>query len=127
MFILTLFIQRTTEVSEQYRELESRLAHLAAVTGALSKRNYVDPNLTQRLESIAESVMSYLLVLTRLTCDYRSFSRLTACIEAKQERSTVRRVLESKSDVKEVKELLLKITARIEAFLVSAMRSPGTY
>jgi len=71
--------------------------------------------------------MSYLSVLPRLTCDYRSFSRLTACIEAKRERSAVRRVPESKSDVKEVKELLLKITARIEAFLVSALWPPGTY
>ena len=45
--------------------------------------------------------------------------RLTACIEAKQERGTVRRVLESQADVAEVKEILLKISARIEAFIVS--------
>jgi len=51
---------------------------------------------------------------------YRSFSMLTACIEAKQERGTVRRVLESQADVTEIKNILIKISARIEAFIVSA-------
>ena len=55
-----------------------------------------------------------------------SFTRLTACIEAKQERGIVRRVLESKSDIDEVKGLLIKITARIEAFLVSSVSLSGT-
>ena len=36
----------------------------------------------------------------------------------KQERGTVRRVLESQADVAEVKDILLKISARIEAFIV---------
>ena len=45
--------------------------------------------------------------------------RLTACIEVKQERGTVRRALESQTDVAEVKDILLKISARIEAFIVS--------
>jgi len=55
-----------------------------------------------------------------------SFTRITVCIEAKQERGIVRRVLESKSDVAEVKDLLMKITARIEAFLVSVVSFSGT-
>ena len=42
-----------------------------------------------------------------------------ACIESKLERGTIRRILESNADVPEVKDLLVKISARIEAFLVS--------
>ena len=57
--------------------------------------------------------------MLQLTDCCRSFLRLTVCIEAKQERGTVRRVLESQADVAEVKEILLKISARIEAFIVS--------
>jgi len=51
----------------------------------------------------------------------RSFSRLTACIEAKLARGTVKRTLESQADVNEVKDLLMKISARIEAFVVSVV------
>ena len=50
---------------------------------------------------------------------FRSFLRLTAFIEAKQARGTARRVFESQKDVAEVKEILLKISARIEAFIAS--------
>ena len=54
IIFLTVFSQRTTEISDQYRQLGSRLAHLGAVTGALSTRNDLEPNLMQRLKGIAE-------------------------------------------------------------------------
>ena len=54
-----------------------------------------------------------------LTFECRSFERLTQCAEEKLERGAVRRVLESKADVTEVKDILIKISARVEAFLVS--------
>ena len=56
LYLLDLIglIQRTAEVSEQYQNLKSRVAHLGAVTGALSKRSQLDPSLVQRLHNIAE-------------------------------------------------------------------------
>jgi len=65
IFLISLF-QRTAEVSDQYNQLGSRLAHLGAVTGALHKRGHVDPNLMQRLENIAEYVAVRLERLQRL-------------------------------------------------------------
>jgi len=50
---------------------------------------------------------------------FSSLERLAACVEAKLERGTTKRVLESNGDVVEVKDLLVKISALIEAFLVS--------
>ena len=47
------------------------------------------------------------------------FSRLTASVEEKQSRGTVKRILESNADIAEIKDLLIKISARIEAFVVS--------
>jgi len=54
---LTCLLQRTVEVREQYDNLKSRLAHLGAVTGALSKRTHQNSNLMRRLDSIAEYVV----------------------------------------------------------------------
>jgi len=119
--ILTHKSQRTADVNEQYKNLKSRVAHLGAATGALSRRDHLDPNLKQRLDNIAEYILILQnppsgLLLMRIC---RSFSRLTASIEAKLARGTVKRVLESQADVNEVKDLLMKISARIEAFVVS--------
>ena len=50
-----------------------------------------------------------------------TFAQLAASVEAKLERGTTRRVLESNADVAEVKDLLVKLSARIEAFIVSRM------
>jgi len=118
---LTDELQRTSEVGEQYKNLGSRIAHLGAVTGALNKRSHLDPNLLQRLENIAECVTHLIQNLLLIRHEYRSFSMLTACIEAKQARGTVRRVLESQADITEIKDILVKISARIEAFLVSEL------
>jgi len=50
-----------------------------------------------------------------------TFAQLAASVEAKLERGTTRRVLESNADVAEVKDLLVKLSARIEAFIVSRL------
>ena len=50
---------------------------------------------------------------------HRLFSRLTASVEEKQSRGRVKRILESNADIAEIKDLLIKISARIEAFVVS--------
>jgi len=58
-------------------------------------------------------------IMTELLMEYESsFSELTACIEAKQARSTVRRVLESHTDVAEIKYLLIEVSGRLKAFVV---------
>jgi len=49
------------------------------------------------------------------------FSRLTASVQEKQSRGTVKRILESNADIAEIKQLLVKISARIEAFVVSVV------
>jgi len=54
--LLIGYIQRTIEVKEEYKKLESRLAHLYALTQAYGKRNHLDPNLKLRLETISRSV-----------------------------------------------------------------------
>jgi len=59
-------------------------------------------------------------VLLNLKCDSRSFHVLSKCIEAKIERGLARRVLESRADIDEVNNIMSKISARIEAFLVRA-------
>jgi len=51
----------------------------------------------------------------------RSLVRLTTRIEEKVERGMASRVLESEADVAEVKDILTKISARIESFLVSIL------
>ena len=50
-----------------------------------------------------------------------TFVQLAASVEGKLERGTTRRVLESNADVAEVKDLLVKLSARIEAFIVSRL------
>jgi len=51
---------------------------------------------------------------------FSSLGRLSSCVEAKLARGMTKRALESKADVAEVKDVLDKISARIESFLVSA-------
>ena len=46
-------LQRTKQVKEDYEKLESRLAHLNAVTQAYGKKDHLDPDLKLRLDSIA--------------------------------------------------------------------------
>jgi len=48
-----IVIQRTTQVKEEYEKLESRIAHLNAVTHAYGKKDDIDPDLKLRLMSIA--------------------------------------------------------------------------
>jgi len=114
-----LLLQRTAGVNDCYKNLESRLAHLRAVTEALNKRGPLDSNLKHRLSNIAQCVHreSWLPLITN--CESRSFDALARCIEAKIERGLARRVLESRADVDEVNEIMSKISVRIEAFLVS--------
>ena len=118
---LTGPVQRTAEVKDEYEKLESRLAHLNAVSSAYGKRNHINPSLKQRLDSIAMCVN----IFCRFSGDrcnflrFSSFERLAVCIEAKLERGTAKRVFQSNEDIAEIKDLLGKISARIEAFLVS--------
>jgi len=52
-FALRFLFQRTTQVKEEYEKLESRLAHLSAVTHAHGKKGHLDPDLKLRLDGIA--------------------------------------------------------------------------
>ena len=56
-----------------------------------------------------------------ITHHHSSFGQLLTCVEAKLERGTTSRFFESNEDVTEIKDLLTKISARIEAFLVSTL------
>ena len=58
---------------------------------------------------------------TDLTHLDSSFGLLDKCVKTKLERGLTGRVLESKGDVDDVKDLLAKISMRIEAFLVSGV------
>jgi len=105
-------------MKEEYEKLESRLAHFTAVTRAYGKRSHLDPNLMLRLDNIAtyaDSIDHFTLVLTRYKS---SFVQLAASVETKLERGTTKRVLESNADIAEVQDLLVKLSARIEAFIV---------
>ena len=55
-FFLIYLVQRTVQVKDEYEKLESRLAHLNAVTHAYGKKNHLDANLELRLDSIARLV-----------------------------------------------------------------------
>jgi len=106
-------------MKDEYQKLESRLAHFTAVTRAYGDRNLLDPNLKLRLDHIVTWVSprrSYVHALIYLKS---TFAQLASSVEAKLERGTTRRVLESNADVAEVKDLLVKLSARIEAFIVS--------
>jgi len=59
------------------------------------------------------------LMRTDLTHLHSSFGQLAECVNTKLERGLTRRVLESKGDVDEVQDLMVKISMRIESFLVS--------
>lgn len=104
-------IQRTAEVKDEYEKLESRLAHLYALTQAYGKRSHLDANLKLRLDNIARCVDIYNEGLKPLNCLCSSFEQLAACVESKLERGTARRILESQADIGEVKDILLKISA----------------
>jgi len=52
-YVLILLLKRTKQVKEEYEKLESRLAHLNAVTQAYGKKDHLDPDLKLRLDSIA--------------------------------------------------------------------------
>ena len=86
---------------------------------ALKKRTHLEPIVKLRLDRIAEyaipSCFDYLaLILVRSL-----FERLTTCVERKLEQGTTRRIIEPNTDISEVKSLLLLLSARIEAFIVS--------
>jgi len=51
--MLIVPFQRTAQVKDEYEKLESRLAHLNAVTNAYGKKDHLDPDLKLRLEGIA--------------------------------------------------------------------------
>ena len=46
-------MQRSVQVKNEYEKVESRLAHLYALTQAYGKRNHLDANLKLRLDNIA--------------------------------------------------------------------------
>ena len=106
-------------MKDEYEKFESRLAHFTAVTRAYGDRNLLDPNLKLRLDNIVTWVDQRHVYIHLLTYSRSTFVQLAASVEAKLERGTTRRVLESNADVAEVKDLLVKLSARIEAFIVS--------
>jgi len=50
---LMIVIQRTTQVKEEYKKLESRIAYLNAVTHVYVKKDDIAPDLKLRLMNLA--------------------------------------------------------------------------
>lgn len=111
-------LQHTTQVKEEYEKLERRLMHLAAMANAYGKRGNLDSYLTLRLTNIAAYVYLCISCSSLLTIRGSSFELLDSRTQAKLE-GGASRVFESNEDVADIKELLLKLSSRIQAFLVS--------
>ena len=92
--------------------------HLAAMANAYGKRGNLDSYLTLRLTNIAAYVYLCISCSSLLTIRGSSFELLDSRTQAKLE-GGASRVFESNEDVADIKELLLKLSSRIQAFLVS--------